>query len=281
MKSGVEVRTSNHRATAASGRDRLPELLANAELSVTTPGSLSPSVRAQPSSPVRIFEEDQSLRYLLAAVSRAPAEAASRVLAPGWELERGRWDPDSNPIRDPSSRLLILEGLFLAQVQVCGRVSAELLGAGDLFGSAEPEAEGDPTVASSRTWRVLEPGRIAVLDSQLLGKLASVPAVATDLYARTERRFRSLNIRLAIAQEPRLAMRLHLLFWHLADRWGRSSADGVVIPLTLSHEVLASCVSAHRTSVVAALGRLQQAGAVQRCSNGHWLLHEAPSAAPV
>jgi hypothetical protein len=49
-----------------------------------------------------------------------------------------------------------------------------------------------------------------------------------------------------------------------------------VIPFRLSHEVLAECCSAQRTSVLAAIHELNEAGAVERNDEGFWLLHAGP-----
>jgi CRP-like cAMP-binding protein len=72
-----------------------------------------------------------------------------------------------------------------------------------------------------------------------------------------------------------LECRLLTLFWHLADRWGRVRADGVLLELRLSHEVLADLVGARRPSVSTAMGRLEREGRIAR-SGRAWLLRGLP-----
>lgn len=53
-------------------------------------------------------------------------------------------------------------------------------------------------------------------------------------------------------------------------------ADGVVVPIPLTHELLASIVGARRPSVTTALRSLREEGLVERCEDGSWLLHGDP-----
>jgi DNA-binding IclR family transcriptional regulator len=69
---------------------------------------------------------------------------------------------------------------------------------------------------------------------------------------------------------------VHLLLWHLADRFRRSHPEGVVLPLPLSHELLAQLVGAQRPSVSRALKELERAGVVARRPDGSWWLGGEP-----
>lgn len=77
-------------------------------------------------------------------------------------------------------------------------------------------------------------------------------------------------------QQPRLSTRLHLLLWHLADRFGRVLTKGVVLPLPLSHELLAQLVGAQRPSVSRALKELDRAEVIARRPDGTWWLGGKP-----
>jgi CRP/FNR family cyclic AMP-dependent transcriptional regulator len=99
------------------------------------------------------------------------------------------------------------------------------------------------------------------------------------LAERLLRRCRSLTTRLAIAQVSKLTRRLYLLLWHLAERWGRVTRDGVVLPIPLSHAMLAELACARRPSVTEALKTLAKYGLVSRTAAG-WTLH-GPSPALV
>ena len=61
---------------------------------------------------------------------------------------------------------------------------------------------------------------------------------------------------MAIVHQARVDVRLHMLLWHLAARWGRVRSDGTVLRLRLTHAVLADLVAARRPTVTTALSDL-------------------------
>ena len=73
---------------------------------------------------------------------------------------------------------------------------------------------------------------------------------------RALERSRSLAINMAIIHQARVNVRLLMLLWHLADRWGRVRSEGVALPLHLTHSVLADLVAARRPTVTSALSEL-------------------------
>ena len=81
---------------------------------------------------------------------------------------------------------------------------------------------------------------------------------------------------MAIAQQPKLDIRLWMLFWELADRYGRVHRDGVHVDLPLTHELLSQLAGARRQSVSSALTRLVRRGVIERHGSG-WVLHGEPS----
>ena len=234
-------------------------------------------VRAVPAGPIRLFDEDPELRTALSELPAAAARGANELLVRSWGLSRGSWDPaDNPPLQESDCGYLILDGLLLCRVRVGPRCSAELLGAGDVFRTDDADTHGYATVASEASFRVLSPTSIVVLERDLMARIENLPGIATRFERRLTERVRSLNVRLAIIQVPRLATRLHLLLWHLADRWGRRRPDGALIPFRLSHQVLAEYCSAQRTSVLAAIHELERSGALERNEEGFWLLHAKP-----
>ncbi|MDX6554241.1 MAG: family transcriptional regulator, cyclic receptor protein, partial [Miltoncostaeaceae bacterium] len=80
----------------------------------------------------------------------------------------------------------------------------------------------------------------------------------------------------AISQLTRVDRRLKALFWHLAERWGRVSGDGVVVPLALTHRILGQLVGARRPTVSTALSELASSGELVRRDDGSWLLRGDP-----
>jgi CRP/FNR family transcriptional regulator, cyclic AMP receptor protein len=170
----------------------------------------------------------------------------------------------------PGPGVLVLDGVLAVNVRVGDRVAAELLGPGDLVEACQPGAE--DLVACATEWRGLVPTRLAVLDGDFAYRVRPWPQIMQALLGRVERRTRNLNVQRAITSQPRLEVRLALLLWHLAARWGRVEPGGIRLPLPLTHQLLGRLVGAERPSVSHALARLARSGLV----TGHgdeWHLH--------
>jgi CRP/FNR family transcriptional regulator, cyclic AMP receptor protein len=175
--------------------------------------------------------------------------------------------------------LLMLGGLVVRRVAVHGGSGVELLGQGDLIRPWQGEGE---TSSLSRTtdWRVLDSARIAVLDHRAATRFARYPELTGRLVARAIERSRNLSTMTAIVNHTRVEVRLLMLFWHLADRWGRVRPDGVFVPLRLTHEMLADLVSARRPSVSTVLTELARRGLLRRDGLG-WLVSGEPPEEPL
>ena len=170
---------------------------------------------------------------------------------------------------------MIVDGLLSRDVEVLGRRCVELLGHGDVMRPWQWDDEGSH-VRAEVGWVVLEPARLAVLDQGLVTRMAPWPQLGLELFNRGTRRAHALAVALAIAHHPRVDDRLLLTLWHLAERWGRVTPEGIVVPLPLSHQRLADLVGAHRPSVTTAMGELTRSGAISRRDEGHWVLHGEP-----
>src|SRR3569623_1331628 len=79
-----------------------------------------------------------------------------------------------------------------------------------------------------------EAARVAGLDDRLLAILRTWPGVGRILLDRAARRELRLTTHRAIAQLPRVDQRLLAYFGHLAERWGRVGAAGVIVPMQLT-----------------------------------------------
>jgi len=170
--------------------------------------------------------------------------------------------------------LLVLEGLLIRRVGIDGRFGAELLGQGDLLRPWQGE-NAEPALPQTTGWRVLEPVRVAVLDEQAERRFAAYPQLTGRLVGRALERSRNLAVNMAIVHQARVDVRLHMLFWHLADRWGRVRTDGVILPLGLTHTVLADLVAARRPTVTSSLSVLSRQHLVRTADDG-WLLSGEP-----
>jgi CRP/FNR family transcriptional regulator, cyclic AMP receptor protein len=171
---------------------------------------------------------------------------------------------------DSGLGVLVLDGVLVLNVRVGDRIAAELLGPGDLIESpAHPE---DDLLVCAVGWRALKPMRFAVLDAGFIERVRPWPQIMRTLLGRAERRTHNLNVQRAIASQPRLDVRLALLLWHLAARWGRVEPSGIRLPLPLTHQLLGRLVGAERPSVSHSLGRLARSGLVTG-QGDEWHLH--------
>jgi len=165
--------------------------------------------------------------------------------------------------------LLITDGLLAVDTRVADRTITELLGSGDLL--QPPVRHEDELVKHNTRWRALTPSRLALLDAGFAERVRSWPQIIGALYRRAERRSDDLDVLRAISSQPRLEVRLVLLLWHLAARWGRVEPTGFRLDLPLTHRLLGQLVAAERPSVSHALHRLSEAGIVTG-SAGAWHL---------
>lgn len=206
-----------------------------------------------------------------ATAARAHAIAAVDTLTPG------DWPALARDIADPRGALglLVIDGILSREVKLGGMSFTELVGEGEIL---RPwESRNRPASAASVGWTVLDTARIAVLDGHFAARTARWPELTTALFTRALNRSRSLSVQLAIRSVQRVETRLLLEFWHLAERWGRVSPEGIVLPLQLTHRLLACLVGARRPTVTTALKELTRQGLVSRRDDGTWvLLGEAP-----
>ncbi|HXB16782.1 MAG TPA: helix-turn-helix domain-containing protein [Solirubrobacteraceae bacterium] len=157
--------------------------------------------------------------------------------------------------------LLILDGVLAADTRLTSRTTTELLGRGDLLQPAV--AHPDELIERVETWRVLSHASFAMLDGEFADRARPWPRVTQVLLRRAERRAEDLGVLRAISCEPRLEMRLVLLLWHLAGRWGRVEPSGIHLTLPLTHRLLGQLVAAERPSISHALARLSRARMIE------------------
>jgi hypothetical protein len=223
---------------------------------------------------VRVLEEDPELAAGLDPTSvqlaTRHAIAAVEIISPG------AWEPtfpaDGG---DGSMGLLVLEGLLMRDVSIAQATCTELIGRGDLLRPWDWERD-VLTIKPVVTWTALQPVRLAVLDRRIAAVMGRWPELVGAIVARAVRRSFELATNQATSHLTRVDARLELLFWGLADRWGRVGPDGVVLDLPLTHQVLGRLVGAQRPSVTTALSDLSRRGLIQRREDGAWILRGEP-----
>lgn len=227
---------------------------------------------SEPAEACRVLDEDAELAEALPADQRE--QAARECLARTVMVPAGRWRTPGATLSDEGIGLLVLRGLLIRRVGIDGRFGAELLGAGDILRPWQGEDQ-PPTLPVTTGWRVVEPARVAVLDEQFAQRAGHYPQLVGALVGRALARSRYLAVDMAIVHQARVDVRLHMLLWHLAARWGRVRSDGVSLPLRLTHNVLADLAAARRPTVSSALSELAKKGLVSALEDG-WLLRGQP-----
>ena len=235
-----------------------------------------PDDRNRDSRVVRVLDADQQLGRGLEGerLALARVRLTGRTVA----LDTGRWDV--TPLHGTASLsagLLLVEGFIARELLMDDRASVELLGPGDLL---RPWDETESLLPFVVTWNVLSAARAIVLGPAFAAEVREFPEVSLALLSRVHGRAQRLAESQAIAHTSAIRDRLHSMLWHLADRWGRVTADGVVVPLALSHRMLAEFVGARRPTVSAALAELAREDVVRRREDGTWLLPHSASPRP-
>jgi CRP/FNR family cyclic AMP-dependent transcriptional regulator len=233
-----------------------------------TPSTASRAAR------VRVLDADADLGEGLDDHQLESARAA--LVTPAIDLAKGDWNPcQAVPPSRGHLGVLVLEGILSREVAIDSSLCAELVGPGDLLRPWEGPGAGG-LVSYDIHWHVLEDARLAVLDRRFVTLAARWPSLTSALVARAITRSNALALAAAIPGTIGLDARLLMLFWHMADRWGKVRPDGVVVPVRLTHELIARLIGARRPSVSTALKQLEREGQVTRVHSGGWLLPGDP-----
>jgi CRP/FNR family transcriptional regulator, cyclic AMP receptor protein len=223
---------------------------------------------------VQLLEADPDLGMLLSEARRAEAERELTVRT--YEVQTGPWDVTRlSGTSGDHVGLLILDGVLSRELVVADQVSAELLGPGDVIRPWQ-SANRASLLPVEAVWSVLSPVTVAALDRHFAVELARYPEITSVLLDRFGERSIRLATTQAISQLTRVDRRLRALFWHLAERWGRVSGQGVIVPLALTHRILGQLVGARRPTVSTALAELAERGELIRRPDGSWLLQGEP-----
>jgi CRP/FNR family transcriptional regulator, cyclic AMP receptor protein len=191
------------------------------------------------------------------------------------ELPAGHWEVPHREGARGRLGYLILEGLLARDMTLGGRTATELLGEGDVVQPWVAHRE-EGLLRYRVAWNVLMPVRLAILDDAFSRSLARWPQAMSALLERAVRRTHRMSIHEALLQLSPVETRLLVLFWHLAERWGRVTPAGIALRLRLSHALLGQLVGCRRASVTTALQHVYSSGALARRPDGTWLLTGDP-----
>jgi CRP/FNR family cyclic AMP-dependent transcriptional regulator len=207
---------------------------------------------------VRVLQLDPDLGGSLDG--EALSEACARCTAPLIVLARGSQLPTG---ADPSHYLglLVHSGALIYRLRVAGRETIDLVGPGDVIRPWTGDDVGADLFPGGE-WDVLENAQLAALDLRFMRESERWPELGIALSDRMARHARSLALRLAVSQIPQVTARVQIILWQLADRFGYVDRDGTVIPLRLSHQLIAELVCARREVVSRRLAELRTRGIV-------------------
>jgi hypothetical protein len=228
----------------------------------------------RPMEAIHLLEADPDLGALLSDTRRSEAER--ELVVRTHRLPVGPWDVSRLAAASGDHiGLLILDGVLARELLVADQISAELLGPGDVVRPWQGATRA-ALLPVDAVWSVLSSLTVAVLDRRFAAEAARYPEITAALFDRLGERSLRLATTQAISQLTRVDRRLKALFWHLAERWGRVSGDGVVVPLALTHRILGQLVGARRPTVSTALSELAEREELVRRSDGSWLLRGDP-----
>jgi hypothetical protein len=189
-------------------------------------------------------------------------------------VPRGRWPIFSSAAgADDIVGLLIAEGLLCREVGLRDRSMLELLGPGDVL--QPPVRTGRPRLGGDVELTGLSDVLLAVLGDSFVRAAARWPSLLATVQRRLEIQRQYLAVQGLIAHLPLADHRLLLILYHMAERFGHVTAEGIVLPLALTHSLLGQLIGARRPTATLALRGLQSERLVRRLDDGSWLLTAA------
>lgn len=166
--------------------------------------------------------------------------------------------------------LVIVAGLVCRELALRDRRMLELLGPGEVV---HPPVESDrPRLGARIAGTAVLDTELLVLRGSFIAAAARWPCLLRSVQDRLESQRTHLAVQGLIAHLPRVELRLLLVLYHLADRWGFVTPEGTVVPLPLSHDLLGQLAAARRPTITLALNALERDGQLRRLDDGSWLL---------
>lgn len=166
--------------------------------------------------------------------------------------------------------LVLVVGLVCRELALRDRRMLELLGPGDVV---HPPGESDwPRLGTTTVGTAVLDTEFLALGGPFIAAAARWPCLLRGVQDRLESQRNRLAVQGLIAHLPRAEHRLLLVLHHLADRWGFVSPEGTVVPLPLSHDMLAQLAAARRSTITLAISTLERGGELRRLEDGSWLL---------
>ncbi len=212
---------------------------------------------------------------ILASVPAEDHELAKRALVVPLVSSCAQDLSDVISTQDPEAfDFLIVDGVVLKETTLAGRSALELLGPGDVLA---PPLTAASQLDSRAVSRYLAHGRVAlaVIEARFRQAARRWPGLADFLHDRLGRQTHRASMHLAMLHLTPIEDRVIALFADLGERFGRVSADGIVIDLPLTHEIIGGLIGRRRPTVTIALQQLASDGLLERLEDNRWKLARA------
>ena len=169
---------------------------------------------------------------------------------------------------------LVLGGVVLKETRLASRAALELLGPGDVLAPPLNAARQSESRAVSR-YAAHGTASLAALDGRFRQAARRWPGLSDALHERLGRQTHRASMHMAMLHLTRVEDRVQALFVDLAERFGRVTADGVLIDVPVTHEVIGLLVGSRRPTVSLALQALSAQGVLERTPDKRWRLAQS------
>lgn len=217
---------------------------------------------------------------LLEAVPAEDRPLAERVLvAEQLEATNDDFAEALETVAPQAFDFLVVGGLVLKETTLEARSALELLTRGDVLA---PPLTRMRQVESRAVSRYVAHGKasVAVLDGRFRQAARRWPELSDVLHDQLGRQTHRASMHMAMLHLPRVDERIVALFTDLSERCGYVTADGIVVDVPLTHDVIGRLVGSRRPTVSLALHALQQSDVLSRAEDGAWRLRVPAAYAP-
>lgn len=213
-----------------------------------------------------LLVEDPDLALGIPAAERELAERL--VLVPLLERPAGPLVLPDAP-GEPSLGVLMLEGFATATTTFAEQSTDQLIGPGHVMFVG---ADHDDVLPVFHAHEAVSPVRLAVLDRRFIAAARRWPALLIALHDRLRAQQRRLAVHGAIGRMRRNEDRILAVLWQVAEQWGHVTAEGVVVPVRLTHEAVGRVAGASRPTTSLALAALEREGRLRRAGGSRLIL---------
>ena len=190
-------------------------------------------------------------------------------------LSPGSW---ALPCKSPGDRevfaVVITEGILSRETVLAGRATLELLTAGDVLLPSTISRDLLP-LGADVSLTVLSKLTAIALGPSFLQSATQWPCLMANLHHRLNEQQTRATIQGLVLHLARAEHRILLTLWLLAERCGRVTREGRLLPLGFTHEALSRITAARRPTVSLALKQLQSDGLLIMRPDGNAVLTPA------